>query len=118
MAEVIPDLRPLMADASLLIEKRPRELTKSGLARELGARKAAALKAIDRLVAEGFAATTRGVKGRAVYHCVKPYRDPLPGRCDGGNRSARPDLEAGTVRPPRGSSDDVYVRIGIRRRAR
>ena len=118
MGEVTPDLWPLMADVSLLIEKRPRQLTKSAVARELGARKAAALRAVDRLVAEGYAATTRGDRGRAVYHCVKPYRDPLPGQCDGGNRSARPDLELGTVRPPRGSSDDVYVRIGIRRAAR
>jgi hypothetical protein len=112
-----------MADASLLIERRPRELTKTALARELGARKAAALRAVDRLVAGGYAATTRGDRGRAVYHCVKPFRDPLPGQCDGRNRSARLDLEAGTVRPlarPHGSppSDDVYRRIGIWRRAR
>jgi DNA-binding transcriptional MocR family regulator len=128
----------LMERASRAIEQHQRELTKTALARQLGARKNSALKAIDALVDEGYAQTVPGNRGRAVYYAIRPYRmegDPL---CDhhGGNQSASTNRKAGLAGNrserqgtdhkretrltgrPHGSepSDDIYVRIGIRRR--
>jgi hypothetical protein len=143
-----PVFRPthLMQRASMAIEERPRELTKTALARQLGARKDSALKAIDALVGAGYAQTVPGNWGRAVYYAIRPYREergplcnqcgnqspapaspnpfpePVPGSGEGtvGNRSQKGTDHKGEARPvdrPHGlPPGDPYVRIGLRRR--
>ena len=67
----------LMERASLAIQQRPHQLTKTQLAKLIGGKRRRALAAIDLLCSQGFAATSTGAGGWPVYHSLKQY--PVPG---------------------------------------
>jgi hypothetical protein len=67
-----------MEQVSIHLETCNEPESKNEIARAVGRKKKHVLEAVDCLVAEGFVATTAGVrKGTPLYLSAKPYRQPL-----------------------------------------